>query len=146
MYLVSYLKYVSVNDRCKIKPVVNQIEFNPYCVDEDIMAVCKENKIQLQAYSPLGSDPGRNAAKNFTRVLENETMLKIAKDKGCTVAQVAIGWALSKGVAVSTKTEKEHRMKENLGGANIKLTPEEMEAIAKLNINQRVFWNAYNIK
>ena len=125
---------------------MNQIEFNPYCVDEDIMAVCKENKIQLQAYSPLGSDPGRNAAKNFTRVLENETMMKIAKDKGCSVAQVSIGWALSKGVAVSTKTEKEHRMKENLGGANIKLTAEEMEAIAKLNINQRVFWNAYNIK
>ena len=127
-------------------PVLNQIEFNPYCVDQDILNYCRENKIIVQAYSPLGSDPGRNAAKNFTRVLEHETMKNIAKARECTVAQVAIGWALSKGVSVSTKTEKEHRMKENLGGAKVKLTEDDIKSIDKLNISQRVFWNPYDIK
>ena len=61
--------------RCTDKPVLNQVEFNPYCVDEDILNCCRENKILLQAYSPLGSDPGRNAAKCYTRILENETMV-----------------------------------------------------------------------
>ena len=59
---------------------------------------------------------------------------------------MAISWALSKGVSISTKTEKEHRMKENLGGAAVKLQQEDIEAIDKLNINQRVFWNPYDIK
>ena len=59
---------------------------------------------------------------------------------------MAIGWAISKGVAISTKTEKEHRMKENLGGTAVKLQQEDIEAINKLNINQRVFWNPYDIK
>ena len=59
---------------------------------------------------------------------------------------MAISWALSKGVSISTKTEKEHRMKENLGGATVKLEEEDIQAIDKLNINQRVFWNPYDIK
>ena len=63
--------------RCTDVPVLNQIEFNPYCVDQDILEYCRENKIIVQAYSPLGSDPGRNAAKNQTRVLEHETMVNI---------------------------------------------------------------------
>ena len=37
-------------------------------------------------------------------------------------------------------------MKENLGGATVKLLEEDIEAIDKLNINQRVFWNPYDIK
>merc|ERR1712241_1014812 len=129
------------NPRCRDIPVLNQIEFNPYCVDQDILDYCREKNILVQAYSPLGSDPGRNAAKNFTRILENETMLKIAEARNCSVAQVAISWALSKGVAIVTKTEKEHRMKENLEGINVKLMEEDIEAIDKLNIEQRVFWN-----
>ena len=41
--------------RCSEVPVINQIEFNPYCVDQDILEVCQENKILVQAYAPLGS-------------------------------------------------------------------------------------------
>ena len=34
--------------RCTDVPVLNQIEFNPYCVDQDILEYCKENKIIVQ--------------------------------------------------------------------------------------------------
>jgi len=84
--------------------------------------------------------------KTSQEFLENDIMVNIAKARGCTEAQVAIGWAISKGVAISTKTEKEHRMKENLEGTAVKLQQEDIEAINKLNINQRVFWNPYDIK
>ena len=40
--------------RCKVIPAVNQIEFNPYLVDKDILDVCKEHGITVQAYSPIG--------------------------------------------------------------------------------------------
>ena len=58
---------------------------------------------------------------------------------------MAIAWALYKGVSITTKTEKEHRMKENLEGANVKLTQADITAIDNLNISQRVFWNPYEI-
>ena len=72
-------------------------------------------------------------------------MIKVANERKCTVAQVAISWALSKGVAITSKTEKEHRMKENISGTKVKLTDENIKEIDKLNIEQRVFWNPYNI-
>ena len=34
---------------------MNQIEFNPYCSDEDILKSCEEHDIVVQAYSPIGS-------------------------------------------------------------------------------------------
>ena len=47
---------------------------------------------------------------------------------------------------IACKTENEHRMQENLEGLKVKLTHEDIEAIDKLNILQRVFWNPYDIK
>ena len=45
------------------------------------------------------------------------------------MGQVCIGWALRKHVAVATKTEKEYRMKENLGSIEVasKLTKVEIK-------------------
>ena len=39
-------------------PSINQIEFNPYVVDNDILDACKTNGIVVQAYSPLGCGTG----------------------------------------------------------------------------------------
>ena len=44
--------------RCNVIPAVNQIEFNPYIVDNDILDVCRSNGIIVQAYSPLGTGAG----------------------------------------------------------------------------------------
>ena len=44
--------------RCNVVPAVNQIEFNPYIVDNDILDVCKTNKIIVQAYAPIGTGTG----------------------------------------------------------------------------------------
>ena len=35
--------------------MVNQIELNPYCLDNDILQACQENNILVQAYAPIGS-------------------------------------------------------------------------------------------
>lgn len=35
--------------RCKVKPALNQIEFNPYVCDDDILKVCGEHGIVVQA-------------------------------------------------------------------------------------------------
>ena len=82
----------------------------------------------------------------FFSVLEDETLVKLAQELGCTVAQVCLAWALAKGVAVVTKTENEQRMKENLLATQVKLSSSQIQAIDKLNKNQRLFWNPYEIQ
>ena len=64
------LKMFCTHFRCTIKPVMNQIEFNPYCCDNDILAVCKENGIVVQAFAPIGSGarPGRGKALGETQL------------------------------------------------------------------------------
>ena len=39
-------------------PSVNQIEFNPYIVDRDILDACKTHNIVVQAYAPIGTGTG----------------------------------------------------------------------------------------
>ena len=148
---------------------MNQIEFNPYCCDEDILNVCKEHGIVIQAYSPIGSGTkigrrgetisGENEKKltliktdvlliifNFS-VLDDPVLKEIADKMGCSLGQLCIAWALRKCVAVSTKTEKEKRMEENLHSYNFadKITEEDMNRIGELNIDLRKYFEPYTI-
>ena len=78
-------------------------------------------------------------------VLEDPTLKAIATRESCSTAQVCIGYALAKGLAVVTKSEKEERMRENLNSINLasKLTNEDVKLIDSLNKNQRLFWDPY---
>lgn len=37
----------------EITPMVNQVEFHPYVVQQELLNFCKKNKIQFEAWSPL---------------------------------------------------------------------------------------------
>ena len=56
IWYVQISHFLKLNEffRCNVTPAVNQIEFNPYLVDKDILDVCKEHGITVQAYSPIG--------------------------------------------------------------------------------------------
>ena len=60
---------------------------------------------------------------------------------------MCIAFALAKGLAVVTKTEKETRMKENLESIDVagKLTQEDIQLMDTLNKNLRKFWDVYAI-
>ena len=92
------------------------------------------------------------STKNFITnllvlVLQDPVIKTIASRIGCTPAQVCIAFALAKGLAVVTKTEKETRMKENLDSIEVakKLTAEDIQIIDTLNKNLRKFWDVYAI-
>ena len=56
----------------------------------------------------------------------------IAKQKHCTVAQLAIAWVLAQGddVIPIPGTKQKARLLENLGALNVKLTPADIAAIS----------------
>jgi aryl-alcohol dehydrogenase-like predicted oxidoreductase len=55
----------------------------------------------------------------------------IAADKGATPAQIALAWLLARKpwIVPIPGTTKLHRLEENLGGAEVKLTAADLEAI-----------------
>ena len=61
---------------------------------------------------------------------------------------MCIGYALAKGLAVVTKTEKETRMKENLASIEIakQLSKDDVRLIDTLDRNLRKFWDVYDIE
>lgn len=114
----------------EIAPMVNQIELHPYLTQTALVEFCQGRGIQVEAWSPLM----RGGA-----VLRDPVIAAIAEKYHKTPAQVALRWNLERRVVVIPKTVHPERLKENLDLFDFALTPEEVEAITRLNRNQQSF-------
>lgn len=112
----------------EIKPMINQVEYHPRLTQKDLTAFCKENNIQLEAWSPLMQG----------QLLENVELQEIAKKYGKSVAQIILRWDLQNGVITIPKSTKAHRIAENADVFDFELTEEDMKHIESLNQNHRV--------
>ncbi|HHP1112718.1 TPA: aldo/keto reductase [Bacillus thuringiensis] len=112
----------------EIKPMINQVECHPRLTQKELQAFCKEQGIQMEAWSPLMQG----------QLLDNETLQEIAEKHGKTTAQVILRWDLQNGVITIPKSTKEHRIIANADVFNFELTKEDMEKIDALNQNHRV--------
>jgi aryl-alcohol dehydrogenase-like predicted oxidoreductase len=72
---------------------------------------------------------GDNFAKNRALV---ERLEAIAKEKGCTPAQLALAWLLAQGpdVIPIPGTKQVRRLEENLSATSVRLTPQEIDRIS----------------
>ncbi|MGG4265080.1 aldo/keto reductase [Peribacillus simplex] len=112
----------------EVKPMVNQVECHPRLTQKEVQAFCKEQGIQLEAWSPLMQG----------ELLDNEVLHTIATKHGKSVAQVILRWDLQNGIVTIPKSTKEHRIVENSSVFDFELTEEDMNQISELNQNHRV--------
>ena len=112
----------------EIKPMVNQIEYHPRLTQKDLQVFCEQQKIQLEAWSPLMQG----------QLLDNDDLKNIAAKYEKSVAQVILRWDLQNGVVTIPKSTKEHRIVENANVFDFELTTEDMDRINRLNQNHRV--------
>jgi len=133
-YSVRHLK--ELLKTCRIKPMVNQVEFHPRLVQSDLLEFCKKEGIVLQAYASLGSSDSGQQEDFFAF----PPVVDAAKAHGVTPAQVLLRWALDKGALVVPKSTKPHRMVENGAIFNFQLSSAQVKAIDALNINKRFAW------
>lgn len=112
----------------EIKPMINQVEFHPKLTQKELLAFCKEQGIQLEAWSPLAQG----------QLLSNEVLQGIAAKYDKSVAQIILRWDLQNGVVTIPKSTKEHRIIENGSVFDFELSDDEMETIDGLNENHRV--------
>lgn len=109
-------------DNSDIIPTVNQIEFHPGLIRKETIEFCKGNNIVLEAWAPLGKG----------EMLNNETLINIAKKYNKSVAQLCLKWCLQNEVIPLPKSEKEERMRQNLDLFNFEISEEDMNTINKM--------------
>ncbi|WP_396349986.1 aldo/keto reductase [Bacillus infantis] len=112
----------------EVKPVINQVEYHPRLTQQELKAFCRENGIQLEAWSPLMQG----------QLLDNEIIAAIAEKHGKSAAQVILRWDLQNGVITIPKSTKEHRIAANASIFDFELSSDEMKQISSLNQNLRV--------
>lgn len=108
-------------------PAVNQIEINPQMQDEETIQFCRDNKIVLEAWSPLGS-----GACLHIPVIE-----MIAQKYQKSTAQIILRWLLQRHIVVLPKSVHKERIEENIDLFDFELTDEEMSLMNALNQNKR---------
>ncbi|MGF6952213.1 diketogulonate reductase-like aldo/keto reductase [Neobacillus sp. B4I6] len=111
----------------EIKPMVNQVEFHPHLTQKELLAYCKNEGIQLEAWSPLKQG----------QLLSEPVLEDLAHKYNKSVAQVILRWDLQHGVVTIPKSIKEHRIIENADIFDFELSTEDMDKIDGLNQDSR---------
>ncbi|NDV25074.1 aldo/keto reductase [Desulfovibrio sp. JC010] len=136
----SVKKLKNLLDGATIKPTMNQVELHPFMPQDDLFEFCSANGIRMTAYASLGSSdrPPELKEKDEPSVLGNELLGEIAKEKGFSTAQVALTWALERGIVIIPKSTNKGRLAENLAVNSLNLDEDAMKRIASLKNNFRL--------
>lgn len=86
-FQVHHLK--DVIEDCEVKPMVNQVEFHPYLTQKELLAFCKEQYIQLEAWSPLM----QGEVVNVTEIQELAKNTAKRLRKSCCVGTSSMVWS-----------------------------------------------------
>lgn len=106
---------------CRIRPMVNQILLHVGETPMDLVNFCRENDIQLEAYSPIA----HGAA------LKSEALAEIAKKYGASVAQVCIQYTLQLGAVSLPKSSNPDHIRSN-AALDFILSDEDMRLLADI--------------
>ena len=104
-------------------PAVNQIELHPYFGNKQVRAYDREQQIATEAWAPIAQG----------KVLDDETITRIADAHGKTPAQAVLRWHIQRGDIVFPKSVHRERMKSNFEIFDFSLDSHEMEAITGLD-------------
>lgn len=124
-------------------------------VEEEILPVCRDLGVGFVAYSPLGRgfltgrftsqeslspDDFRHThprfqGENFTKNLEIvEKIKKLAEEKHCTPAQLALAWVLAQGsdIVPIPGTKRRKYLEENIGALDIELSRADCDRLSEM--------------
>lgn len=111
-----------------IVPMVNQMEFHPRLVQQDLVDFCRKTGIQYEGWSPLMQG----------KILHIEELKQLGEKYGKTVVQIALRWNVQKGVIAIPKSTNKERIISNSNIFDFEISKEDMQLIDQLDMHQRV--------
>ncbi|KAI1482839.1 putative dihydrodiol dehydrogenase [Daldinia eschscholtzii] len=124
-------------EMCSICPYAHEFETHPYLQQQDFVDFHKEVGIKVIAYSPL-ANTNPTYHSGLKPILQDPFWKYMADKKEATVPQVVLAWGLQRGTVVIPKSVHEQYIKENLEALDVKLTEDDMKAIAKQDKKTRM--------
>ncbi|XP_045461944.1 glyoxal reductase-like isoform X2 [Harmonia axyridis] len=131
-YTVKHLNELLMNDY-GVKPSVNQVEWHPKFHQPELLNLCRQEGILLQAYSSLGGTGNSN-------LIRDPTVVQIAAQLQKTPAQVLLRWAVQQNIGIIPKARTEEHIKSNID-LNFEIPVEMMTRLSNLNSNEKFAWN-----
>ncbi|KAI7908221.1 NADP-dependent oxidoreductase domain-containing protein [Cokeromyces recurvatus] len=138
-YTAQHLKHLlSV---CTIVPHVHQFELHPCLYQPEILDICKENNIQIQAYSSLGE----GALINGT--IKMDCLKTIAENHHVSMALVLLRWAVEHEWIIIPKSKTRIRVQENAKVFSFKLSENDMNILDNIHhiMPRRFCWDPTDI-
>lgn len=132
-YMIPHLKELFTY--ANIIPAINQVEFNPFIYQKDLLEECNKNKIILEAYAPL----------TRSKKLNDKKVLSIAQRHKKSNAQVLIRWAIQHELVVIPKSVHKERIIENANVFDFILDESDMEILDNMDEGFRSSWDPTKI-
>lgn len=129
--------YKDVSD---VVPAVNQFEISPLNTQKQLIKYCQDRGIAVQAMSTFSHFRSNEPRKE---ILENETLISIAKKHGKSVAQIVLRWMLQQDILLIPKTWNPVYLKENIDIEDFNLSNEEMTVIDSLDQGRFLNYDPY---
>ncbi|NBZ89225.1 aldo/keto reductase [Stagnihabitans tardus] len=147
------VKAVGIAEARKLAPILSLQAYYTLVgrdLEREVVPMLQSEGLGLMVWSPLAggflsgkysggqaSNEGRRTAFNFPPVnLERgdaviPVMGRIAADKGCSVAQVALAWLLHQPVVTSVivGAKRVDQLQDNIAATGVKLSPEDLGAL-----------------
>ncbi|NNM18897.1 MAG: aldo/keto reductase [Croceitalea sp.] len=111
----------------KVVPAVNQMEFHPYLVQQDLLDFCIAKGIQYEAWSPMMQG----------KIFDMEEFKTLAKKYNKSIAQIVLRWDLQKGVITIPKSSKKERIKSNADIFDFELSKEDVHVLDQMHKGKR---------
>jgi diketogulonate reductase-like aldo/keto reductase len=107
---------------CPEPLVTLQAEFHPYLDQAKLLEAVRRRGMILTGYCPLGRG----------RLIDDPVIGEIARSRRKSVAQIALRWAVQRGVVPIPRSSNRQRIKTNLAVFGFGLSDDEMKQIAAL--------------
>lgn len=120
----------------EVKPVVNQIEVNPWFQRTKEVKWNQNEDVAVEAWAPF--------AEGKDNIFTNETIANIGKKYGKSNGQVILRWLLQRGIIVIPKSVHDARQKENINVFDFELSSDDMKQIAGLDKNVSQFFDHHD--
>ncbi|MFO7528582.1 MAG: 2,5-didehydrogluconate reductase DkgB [Marinobacter sp.] len=108
--------------------LTNQVEVHPFLANRKVVEHARTLGITVTGYMPLA----------VGKVMEDETLQRIASERNATPAQIAIAWVASRGVVPIPSSTRPSHQKANLDALDIQLTENEIRAIDAVDRGERI--------
>jgi diketogulonate reductase-like aldo/keto reductase len=107
---------------CPEPLVALQAEYHPYLDQSKLLAAARQRGMAFVAYCPLGRG----------RLFSDPVLGEIARERGRTVAQVALRWLMQQNVAAIPRSSNPERIADNAKVFDFALSDAEMARISAL--------------